>query len=221
MLRGLVVLLLVANLAFFAWSRGWLDGVVGARATGDREPDRLARQVRPDAVTLVPPGSRRVDGGAVPSCFEAGPFPPHEVAAAEAGLQRALPAVPWSNVRTDRAGTWLVYMGSFSDRAALLRKEDELRRGRLAFEEVVVPGEGEHGLALARFDDRGAAERALAQMAQRGLRTARVVQLTSPASWHVLRIERPEPAVAAQLARQQVETLGKAFAPCPRAEVGR
>jgi len=42
MLRGLVLLLLVANLLFFAWARGGLDQVVGVRADGDREPARWA-----------------------------------------------------------------------------------------------------------------------------------------------------------------------------------
>ena len=35
MLRGLVLLLLVANLGFFAWTQGWLDGVVGMRPGGE------------------------------------------------------------------------------------------------------------------------------------------------------------------------------------------
>lgn len=67
MLRALVVLLLLANLAFFAWTLGWLDGVVGARASGDREPERLQRQVRPEAVRILPasaPADAASAGGA-------------------------------------------------------------------------------------------------------------------------------------------------------------
>ena len=40
------LLLLLANLGFFAWTQGWLDSVVSARARGDREPERLARELR-------------------------------------------------------------------------------------------------------------------------------------------------------------------------------
>ena len=36
MLRGLVLALLLVNLVFFSWTQGWLDDVVGVRATGDR-----------------------------------------------------------------------------------------------------------------------------------------------------------------------------------------
>lgn len=55
MLRLLVAALLLVNLLFFAWSRGWLDQVVGIPAQGDREPHRLASQVRPELVRLLPP----------------------------------------------------------------------------------------------------------------------------------------------------------------------
>ena len=54
MLRALIVALLLANLAFFTWTQGWLDAVVGVRAIGDREPERLQRQVRPDLIRILP-----------------------------------------------------------------------------------------------------------------------------------------------------------------------
>ena len=54
MLRAIVLLLLLANLGFYAWTQGQLDGVVGVRAQGDREPERLARQVRADSVRILP-----------------------------------------------------------------------------------------------------------------------------------------------------------------------
>ena len=56
MLRALLALLIVANLVFFAFSRGALDGILGLRALGDREPERLANQVRPQTIRLLPVG---------------------------------------------------------------------------------------------------------------------------------------------------------------------
>ncbi len=55
MLKWLVMLLLAANLAFFAWTQGVLDSVVGVRAMGDREPGRLAQQVKPESVVVLTP----------------------------------------------------------------------------------------------------------------------------------------------------------------------
>ena len=54
MLRLAVLVLLLANLLFFAWSRGWLEGLVPVSPQGDREPERAGRQVRPELVRVLP-----------------------------------------------------------------------------------------------------------------------------------------------------------------------
>ena len=220
MLRALVALLLVANLAFFGWSQGWLDGVVGVSARGDREPERLARQVDPDRIVILSAANAVLPATQM-ACLEAGPFTPAEAAAAEAALQGLAPAGSWTNVRTEKPGTWLVYMGSYSDREALRRKEEEIRRVRAEFEEVSVPGEGEFGLSLGRFEDRALAERALIQVQQRGIRTARVVQASPTAVFHMLRIERADPALATQLTSAKADALGKGFYDCTRPETSQ
>ena len=53
MLRWGVLALLLANVLFWAWSRGWLGVAPGPQ----REPWRLEQQVRPDSVRLLPPDS--------------------------------------------------------------------------------------------------------------------------------------------------------------------
>lgn len=55
MLRILVLLLVLANLGFYAWTEGWLAQPLGLRADADREPGRIARQVRPESVRILPP----------------------------------------------------------------------------------------------------------------------------------------------------------------------
>lgn len=55
MLRGLVALLLLANAAFFAWSQGWLAPMLPGPHAGEHEPERLARQVRPERITVLSP----------------------------------------------------------------------------------------------------------------------------------------------------------------------
>lgn len=64
MLRALVALLVLANLGFFAWSHGWLDTVLGPSRT-DREPQRLAAQVRPDQVQILRPPAAAASGPAL------------------------------------------------------------------------------------------------------------------------------------------------------------
>jgi hypothetical protein len=229
MLRRAAVLLLIANLLYFAWTQGWLDDVTGVRAQGDREPERLARQVRPDSVVILPPSAAiptpaasapasttsAAEPGATTVCLEAGPFATGASVSALAALQNAaLPAGSWSNVKVERPGSWIAYMGRYANREALAKKEDELRRARINFEPVLAPPELEPGLSLGRYEQRGAAERALEQLAQRGVRTARVVELVAPATLHLLRVEKADAALAAQLAALRSEALGRGFVPC-------
>ena len=104
MLRALLALLLAANLLFFAYSRGTLDGLLGLRSIGDREPERLANQVRPQTIRLLPTGtaaSAPVDA-AVP-CYETPTFTAAEAGAVEAALVGNLPAGAWSDNRGERS----------------------------------------------------------------------------------------------------------------------
>ena len=53
MLRVLATGLLLANVLFFAWSQAWFAPAWPAPRSAEREPERLAAQVRPDRVTVV------------------------------------------------------------------------------------------------------------------------------------------------------------------------
>lgn len=83
-LRALALLLVLANLGFFIWSQGWLDGLTGARAAGDREPERMARQFQPQLLRVLPAaaGARAMAGSGALACLEAGPFSTAEAATA-------------------------------------------------------------------------------------------------------------------------------------------
>jgi hypothetical protein len=213
-MRTLIALLLVANLAFFAWTQGWLDGVVGVRSIGDREPERMARQVRPEGLAILAPGSAPEPAPAAPSCLEAGPFTDAELAGAQAAAETALPAGSWITTRTERAGEWIVYMGRYVSRDAQVKKEEELKRRRVPFEEVRGPAPLAPGLALGRFDQRVAAEQALERFTQQGIRTARVVELTPAEGRSLLRVDKADAALAAQLAALKSDAFGKGFGSC-------
>ena len=229
MLQRAVLLLLLANLLFFAWTQGWLDGVTGLRAQGDREPERLARQVRPESVVILPPSAAipapaasapASSDSAAPAptaCLEAGPFATGASVSAIAALQNAQPMVPagsWTDVKVERPGSWIVYMGRFPNREAFAKKEEELRRTRVAYEEVRNAPELELGFSLGRYDQRAAADKALEQLAQRNVRTAKVVELVAPATLHLLRAEKADKALAAQLVALRSDALGRGFVPC-------
>jgi hypothetical protein len=220
MLRAIVLALLVANLAFYAWSQGWLDSVVGMRSIGDREPERLARQVRPEALRILSAGSAVDAAPAAPAlptlaCLEAGPFSDTELSAAQSAAQAALPGgTPLVDVKIAKPGNWMVYMGRYASRDALTKKEDELKRRKTPYEEVREPVALAPGLSLGRFDERAAAAKALDAFSEQGVRTARVVEITPASTSHVLRIERADAALATQAAALRLAGLGKGFVPC-------
>lgn len=237
MLQRLVILLLLANLLFFAWSRGWLEEITGSRVHPEREPERLTRQVNPELVVILPPGAASAASGApaassasakapaaaassvseAGTCLEAGPFATGAAVSAVAALQALQPPLPagsWAEVKTDRPGSWMVYMGRFPNRDAQSKKDEELKRTRVSYESLTAPAELVPGFSFGRYDDRTAADRALEQLGQRGVRSARVVELSAPSTQHMLRAEKADAAVAAQLASIRSPALGRGFVPC-------
>jgi len=239
MLQRLVILLILANLLFFAWSRGWLEQITGSRVHPEREPERLTRQVNPGLVVILPPSAAPASNGssagpgaaasaavsaaaassvsASGTCLEAGPFATGAAVSAVAAMEALQPALPpgsWVEVKTDRPGSWMVYMGRFPNRDALAKKDEELKRTRVSYESLTAPADLVPGFSFGRHDDRAAADRALEQLGQRGVRSARVVELSAPATQHMLRAERADPALAAQLTALRSPVLGRGFVPC-------
>ena len=226
MLRPLVAALLIANLGFYAWSEGWLDNIVGVRSIGDREPERMARQLHPELVRILPSGdaasamdvasTASAQGTGAGTCVEAGPFSDAEVGTAQAAAKGAMPGAGLSDVKTDKPGSWMVYMGRYADREALTKKEAELKRRKLPYEEVRNTAALAPGLSLGRFDERNAAVNALNEFAQQGIRTARVVEIAPASSSHLLRIATADAALASQATALRLAALGKGFAPCAK-----
>jgi hypothetical protein len=103
-LRAFVAALVVANVVYFAYASGALDGAFGLHAAGEREPERLSNQVRPQTIRLLPrsagsPASAPVEEM---SCWETPAFGPAEAPAVEATLASTLPAGSWTDTRGER-----------------------------------------------------------------------------------------------------------------------
>ena len=245
MLKAVVLALVLANAAFFAWTQGGLDGLVGVRSIGDREPERLARQVRPESIRIAAPQAASATPAApvtpitpaapVPLaasaapvaallCLEAGPFAAASINAAENALRAAMPeagSASWSSIKTEVPGAWIIYMGRYLNPELLARKQDELMRRKVAFEPVSGAAALEPGLSLGRFESRSAATQSLEQLALLGIHTAKVVELVAPTSTHRLRIERADAALAERLAAVKAGALvGRPFVPCAAVAAG-
>jgi hypothetical protein len=107
MLRTLLLLLVLANLGVFAWSRGWLEPIWVAPDQAEREPARLARQINAEAVRVLPAASEPVARPQL-RCVEVGPFGLVDAAAAEALLEAGgLAPGSWERDLRGPAQVWL------------------------------------------------------------------------------------------------------------------
>jgi hypothetical protein len=234
-MRGLLAALVAANVLVLAWSLNWLPGLSLPR---EREPERMQRQVRPEAVQLITPtaasaalqaaAAQRTQGGATTApanpnaadtgatvCLEAGPFAAPEVAAAERALRDLkLQSLEWTPQRSERGGSYIVYQGKFADNAALARRRAELQRQQISAEELRNSPDLEPGLSFGRYDTRAAADAALAQLQQQGVRPSRVVTINIPVVVTLLRVERADGPLAARLTQLNLPPAGSGFRPC-------
>lgn len=110
MLKAALAVIVAANLLFFGFTLGWFDGVLGLNSRGDREPERLANQVRPATIVLMPMASAPGASAPAGTCLEAGPIAAGDALAAETSLRAALPPGAWIDVRneTTSAGATVV-----------------------------------------------------------------------------------------------------------------
>lgn len=213
MLKPLLGGLLAANLAFFAWTQGWLTGLVGVSPDGDREPQRLSRQVQAEAVQLLPPGTlaRRTPP---PVCVESGPYTPAELGRAEGVLRAALSEGSWQLITRERPGQWMVYMGPYTSKESMQRRIDDLRKKQVAFEEVRNLPEYEPGLMFGRYTSESDARTAVSRLQALKVRFARPVRLVAPTTSHTLRLPRANAETQANLGAMREAMGGKPWTAC-------
>lgn len=135
MLRLLLAALVASNLLFFGYTGGWFDGVLGLRSLGDREPERLARQVRPESVRILSAGA---SASATAGCYEAGPFAGDDAVAAESVLKATLPADSW----TDEPSQGPAVAGPAVSHVYRVPSADAALATRLAALRLAPPGRG-------------------------------------------------------------------------------
>jgi hypothetical protein len=222
-LRIVVLLLLIANAVYFAWTSGWLTDM-GMPPTQEREPERLKTQLdpgtlrllngpRPEQVTRSPAALSAAaeptpSAPPVPttSCWQASGFTLPQADALRNALGRAgLASDLWQLNEAKLAGRWVVFMGRYNDEQ-MAKKKAELRELKIEFREVNLPSTGP-GLALGTFSSEEAVQQALRDVAKKGVRSARAA------------VERPElatltlrlPSITTEQ-RSSVEALGEALA---------
>ncbi|CAN5150841.1 hypothetical protein BH10PSE16_BH10PSE16_28730 [soil metagenome] len=218
MLRALVLALLLANAAYFAWGQGLLAAYGWAPAR-QAEPERLAQQIRPEAMQLIAPATAQTQDSppvrtADTRCLQVGVFTEQQAHVLRPRLQAGLPTGSWSFENSGDSVRWIIYMGKYISKEAMNRKRHMLKQLDLAFEQpashVLNPG-----LSLGSYASKAEAEKALDQMNERGLRSARVVleRPELPSLW--LKVPAADATMQARLEALKPQFAGKAVQPCP------
>jgi hypothetical protein len=219
MLRAFVAALLLANLLFFGWAQGWFAPALPAPHSSEREPERLAAQLNPERVVVLPAtaASAAISAAraAAIACLEAGPLGEADIAAAEAAL--AVARLPEGSVVRDAVPLpplWWVYAARATDAAVMKTRAEELTRLQVAFEAVEAPLDLAGGLVLSRHATRAEAEAALAAVAAKPPRYLRVVNLPTPPAQLWLRVVKADAAQQDKLKALPPEPLAGGFKAC-------
>jgi hypothetical protein len=178
MLRLIVLLLLLANAAFFAWSQGLLLAW-GLGPTQQAEPQRVQQQVRPETVRILPLGELRqveavaAQGPRPAECLQSAVLDASQVTPLR-NVLATWPTGSWSLEPVTEPARWIIYMGKYAGVEQVALKRAQLRQLGVSFE-APAP-ELEPGLSLGSFPTEAAANAQLAALADKGVRTARVLQ---------------------------------------------
>jgi hypothetical protein len=225
MLRLMVLILLVANGLYLAWSQGLLK-TYGWAPAQQTEPQRQAQQIHPERMRILGtedqrrPEARASQISPTPprpaECLQAGLFDERQSETLRKALTPALPAGSWALESGMEPNRWIVYMGKYADNEAMNRKLAELRaRGlNIRFEPLLNPALAP-GLSLGGYPTEAAARDALAELANRGVRTARVVQERAEVRGQWLRLPLADTALKQRLDTLKPALAGKPLRPCP------
>ncbi|MCZ2496879.1 SPOR domain-containing protein [Xylophilus sp. Kf1] len=220
MLRLIALFLVLANGVYYAWSQNALRAWGLERPT-QTEPQRATHQIRPAALKLLDADEARRIVAAAPApvaappaaeCLQAGLFGDAEAAVLRSRAEALLPAGSWSLDATTTPARWIVYMGKY-DAEQLRRKRGELRALQVAFDVTGNPAL-EPGLSLGSYASQAEANAGLAALAQRGVRTARVVEQRPAARGLMLRLPQVDEALRPAVQSLTPALAGKSLAAC-------
>jgi sporulation related protein len=217
-MRTAFFILLLANALFFAWSQYFspteaaADGVLARRNEPDRlkivppaEPAQLPLTLRP-AVSTAP----------MAGCLEWGSFTLTDYARAEKALEPLALGARLGQRRIDETAGWWVFIPSQGSRQGALKKAAELKAlGINDYYIMAEEGDSLWALSLGVFRSEQAALVRLAQLREKGVRTALVGSRDTvlPKIW--LQVKGIDPALEARLKEIARQLEGSELRACP------
>jgi hypothetical protein len=220
-MRAAFLLLLLANLALFAWQQG----LFGTAAEAGREPERVSRQIAAEKIRALAPeqlaalhGTARAAGDGKPklACFEFGDFDEASLPRVQSQLA-ALALGDRLRARSSSAGGgwYVVYLPPLATRAAAARVAQDLRERGIR--DLVVMGPNSpmpNAIALGSFRDPELAQRHQAELVRRGVAGVQMTQRPGANETTRFEIRDVDAALAQRLAEIQREFPQSQLGPC-------
>lgn len=219
----IVLVLLLLNAGYYAFSQSLL-APYGFGPAVQAEPQRMAQQIKPEALRITTPPEEGKPPVGVPGvqatvnagpaeCLQVGVFNEEQAVVLRESLRSTLPPNSWILEDATEPARWLVYMGKYSNDEALSKKRSELRGLGVAFEPLdnaaLAPG-----LLLGSFTTRADAEQSLARIARKGVKTAKVLEERAEQRGQRLTLAAVNTTLRSQLDAIKPQLAGKAFKPC-------
>lgn len=214
MLKWVIGLLVLGNAGYFAWSQGYLEPM-GLAPADQREPQRLAQQVRPDVLRLLngpraetalaAPTPTPAPSPAAPVPATAAPKPPAAIVA-EPVVPTPLPSVTAAVAAGNGPRTCWQATGFTDEQAELLRAELALLgvpASGFAFTEV--RSGGRWIVYMGRYDNQQQVERKKEELRALGVSFR---EITAPGLAPGLALGTYSTEAAAQQALQKAERDG-------------
>jgi len=230
-MRALFLLLILANLAYFGYSRVALEGAGSGNQVAQLQisPDRIKLlkaaggalpESRPAPAKSIAPVAPKPAPAVPAACLEWGIFAGPNVARAEGALARLeLPAGQVERVLTDAGGYW-VHVPPLKTKADVDRKARELRDlGVTEFFVVQDAGQWRNAISLGIFRTDEAAQTFLAKLKQQGVRSAIAARRENFLKQVAFHVREPDEATVARVTALQQEFPGSEVkaGPCPAA----
>ena len=195
-MRTVVILLLLANLTFFGYTR--LD------TTWDGDAVRLVEQVQPDKIKLLTPqqvaalGPSKV-AALADVCLEWGPLSDVDRVRALADLEALALGKLLTQRRTETTMAFWVYLPPAPNRADAERRAAEVKARGIADVSIVDTGPQRHAVSLGAFLTEDAAKARLAEVVKLGAANARLGPRQQVIAQTLLVIRDPQAPVVAKL----------------------
>lgn len=201
-MRAFVFLLILANLLFFAWVRGYFA------ASSDPDAQRVQQQLLAGKVKIVardePPAEmtkaekagKPVEKKMVEICVLLSDLPIADVLRVEGLLADKFPAFRSERSMNAGSGSYWVFIPPLPGRQDADRKASELRKLRVPEFFIVQDGPSRFAISLGIFSSRQAAADRLEELRAKGVKSARIGERDVKPASASLEVHGPEAQMA-------------------------